>query len=126
MKKQIYNYYFFLFLSTFSRGLIEVFSLVLLYKKGFPISTLLFFLLLTYLLGIIVCFISIKLNKKIILILSNIIYGLCFLYLSKIERNYFSLFLLAIFLSFSNYSSHTIRRNNRKIVVFKIISISSI
>ena len=109
MKNKNLNYHIFLFLSLFSRDLVEIFSLVLLYKKGFSIKNTLLFLLITYIIGIITCTISIKKNKKIVLIISNIIYGISYLYLSKISNSYLSLFILAMLLSFSNYSFHTIR-----------------
>ncbi len=109
MGKQNLSYHLFLFLSTFSRGLVEVFSLVLLSKKGFSLREISLFLFLTYLVGIFSCFVSIRRNKNLILIISNICYGVSFLYLSWMSYSYRSLFLLAILLSFSNYSYHTIR-----------------
>ena len=53
MKKE-HTYHLFLLLSTFTRGLVETFSLVLLYKKGFIIEEILFFLLMMYVIGIII------------------------------------------------------------------------
>ena len=104
-----FKYHLFLFLSTFSRGLIEVFSLIILYKKGLSIHQLLLFLLLTYIIGILASIVSLKFNKKIILIVSNILYGLSYLYLSKINITISSLIILACFLSISNYSYHILR-----------------
>ena len=43
--KKSHTYHLFLLLSTFTRGLVETFSLVLLYKKGFIIEEILLFLL---------------------------------------------------------------------------------
>ena len=130
------RYHFFLFLSTFSRGLIEIFSLVLLHKKGLNINQILIFLLLTYLFAIPSIIITIKSNKKIILILSNIIYGISFLYLSKISLSKLSIVLLASLISFSNYTYHLIRHyyalnmnNNPNIIViitYISLSISSL
>ena len=105
MKKE-HTYHLFLLLSTFTRGLVETFSLVLLYKKGFIIEEILFFLLMMYVIGIIINYISLKINYKIVLIISSIFFGLSYLYLSSKD---ISLFVLAILLSLSNYSYHTIR-----------------
>ena len=63
-KEKTYN--IFLFLSTFTRGLVEVFSLVLLYKKGYSLDNLIFFLFLMYSLGILVNYISLKIYYKVI------------------------------------------------------------
>ena len=45
-KKNSFYYHLFLFFSSFTRGLIEVFSLVLLYQKGYSVHALYFFLFL--------------------------------------------------------------------------------
>lgn len=102
-------YHIFLFLSTFTRGLVEVFSLVLLYKKGFTVDTIFWFLLMMYLIGMVVNYISLKIPYKIILVISSFLYGISFLYLSFMKVNFLSLVLLAILLASSNYSYHVIR-----------------
>lgn len=99
-------YHLFLLLSTFTRGLVETFSLVLLYKKGFIVEEILLFLLIMYILGILINYVSLKLNLKIVLIISSIFFSTSYLYLSN---NDISLFILAITLSLSNYSYHSIR-----------------
>ena len=109
MKKKSFYYHLFLFLSTFTRGLVELFSLVLLYKKGFSVEELFFFLFLLYTFGIFVNYVSLKISYKWVLIVSSILYGCSFLYLSWTKNTYVSLFLLAILLSSSNYSYHEIR-----------------
>lgn len=106
-KQKTYN--IFLFLSTFTRGLVEVFSLVLLYKKGYSINNLLFFLFLMYTVGILVNYLSLKIYYKTVLIISSIIYGLSFIYLSLMTNSLISLSILAILLSIGNYSYHVIR-----------------
>jgi len=105
MKKN-HTYHLFLLLTTFTRGLVETFSLVLLYKKGFIIEEILLFLLIMYLTGILVNYISLKINYKIVLIISSCFFGISYLYLSTKD---ISLFILAILLSISNYSYHSIR-----------------
>lgn len=109
MKKQSTNYYLFLFFSSFSRNLIEVYSLVILYKKGYSLNNILIFLLITYLTGIASCHISLIIKPKLTLILSNIFYGISFLYLSKMANTLYSLLIFAILFSLSNYSYHIIR-----------------
>lgn len=104
---KIYN--IFLFLSTFTRNLVNVFSLVLLYKKGYTINNLLFFLFIMYLMGILVNYFSLKIYYKIVLIISSIIYGISFIYLSFLNKGLIFLSILAILLAIGNYSYHTIR-----------------
>ena len=102
-------YQIFLFLSTFTRGLVEVFSLVLLYKKGFTIYNLFFFLFFSYTFGILVNYVSLKFSYKKILSISCLLYGISFLYLTFMDKNILSLILLAILLSSSNYSFHALK-----------------
>lgn len=104
-----FHYQIFLFLSTFTRGLVEVFSLVLLYQKGFEVKELFFFLFSMYAFGIVVNYVSLRFHYKIILILSSILYGVSFLYLSFMPVHKIALFLLSVFLASSNYSYHCIR-----------------
>lgn len=103
------TYNIFLFLSTFTRSLVEVFSLVLLYKKGYTINNLIFFLFLLYIFGILVNYLSLKINYKKILIISSLTYGLSFIYISIINTSIIYLSILAILLSIGNYSYHCIR-----------------
>ena len=103
------TYNIFLFLSTLTRNLVNVFSLVILYKKGFTINNLLFFLFIMYLVGILVNYFSLKIYYKVVLIISSIIYGISFIYLSFINKSIISLTILAILLAIGNYSYHTIR-----------------
>ena len=102
-------YHLFLFLSTFTRGIVEVFSLVLLYKKGFSIENIFWFLWIMYTVGIFVNYFSLKITYKKILVLSSFLYGISFLYLSFMTVTFMSLVILAILLASSNYSYHTIR-----------------
>ena len=128
-KSKTYN--IFLFLSTFTRGLVEVFSLVLLYKKGYSLDNLFYFLFLMYTVGILVNYLSLKIYYKTILILSSIIYGLSFIYLSFMNDNLISLSILAILLASGSYSYHAIRHylaltmlENKKRKTSKIVTIT--
>lgn len=105
MKKENKNYHLFLFLSFFARGLVEPFSLVMLYKRGFSIQSIMLFLLFTYFLGMVTCYISIRFYKKWILILSNVLYGVSFVVLSY----GWSIIFFGIIFAFSQYSFHVIR-----------------
>ena len=105
--KGIYN--FFLFMSTLTRGLVEVFSVIFLYNLGYSINNILLFLLIMYISGILVNYCSLVVNTKIVLIISSILYGISYLYLSIMNNSIFNLILFAILLSFSSYSYHVIR-----------------
>lgn len=106
-KKNVYR--IFLFLSTFTRGLVEVFSLVLLYKKGFTMANLFFFLFLSYAFGILVNYVSLRCSHQKILCLSSILYGSSFLYLTYMKPTMGSFVLLACLLASGNYSFHAIK-----------------
>lgn len=103
------NYHLFLFFMTFTRGIVETFSLVLLYKKNFSIDYILLFMTLMYGFGIFVNYISLKLNYKLVLIISSLLYGISYLYLTIMDNSLFNLIIFAILLSFSTYSYHSIR-----------------
>lgn len=105
--KKIYN--FFLFMSTLTRSLVEVFSVILLYNRGYNINDILIFLLVMYLMGILVNYLSLVINYKIILIVSILLYGFSYLYLSIMKNNFIGLIIFAIMLSISSYSYHAIR-----------------
>lgn len=129
------KYYLFLLLSTFTRGLVEVFSLVVLYKKGFSISNIFFFLFIMYLSGIFVNYIALKINAKVVLFLSSILYGISYIYISIMENTSIYLILLAVLLAISNYSYHVVRhllyclllnkdkRDTNKIIIINYIGI---
>lgn len=107
--KRIYN--FFLFLSTLTRSLVEVFSVILLYNKGYSINNILFFLLVMYLSGILVNYLSLIINYKVVLVFSILLYGVSYIYLSFMGNNLINLIVFAVILSFSSYSYHAIRHS---------------
>jgi hypothetical protein len=103
------NYNLFLFLSTLTRNLIEVFSTVLLYSKGYSIKDIFLFLLITYLGGIIISYITFIINYKAVLIISILLYGASYLFLSVMDANIINLIIDAVIFASSNYSYHIIR-----------------
>ncbi|MBQ6495384.1 MAG: hypothetical protein IJI49_05220 [Bacilli bacterium] len=105
--KNIYNT--FLFLSNLTRNLIEVYSVIILYNKGYTISNILFFLLIVYFIAITSNYISLKINYKISLIISFILYGISYIYLSLMNNNKINLIIIAILLSISINTYHTIK-----------------
>lgn len=106
-KSRVYN--IFLFLSTFTRSLVDVFSLVLLYQKGYTLNELFFFLTIMYLTGLILSKIALSISHKIVLIISSIIYGLSYIYLFYLNKSLIQLSILAILLGLGTYSYHIIR-----------------
>ena len=109
IERNSFFYHLFLFFSSFTRGLVEVFSLVLLYKKGYSVDALFFFLFLLYFVGIFVNIVSLLLPYRLVLIFSTLLYGGSFFYLSVMKNTYLSLILFSILLSCSNYSYHSVR-----------------
>ena len=109
MEKSLKNYYLFLFFSSFARGLVSVFSLVLLFQKGYSVSLILFFLFLLYFCGILVNIVSLLLPYRLVLLFSSFFYWICYFYLSIMEGNIFSLVLFSILFAVSNYSYHAVR-----------------
>lgn len=99
------NYYnIFIFISTLVRNLIEVFSCVLLYKMGYTINNILIFISIMSTFGLITNYLSLKINYKRSLIISSILYGISFYYLSVMTPTITNLIIFAILLSISNYS----------------------
>ena len=109
MDRQVRDYHIFLFLTSFARGLVSVFSLIILYQKGYSLQSLLFFLFLLYFIGIFVNIFSLLFPYRIVLILSSVFYGVSYLYLSFMDHSLFSLILFSFLLSISTYSYHVIR-----------------
>lgn len=111
--KKLTLYNIFLFLSNISRNIVEVFSFVYLYQKGYSIKDILLFFSIYYLIGVFISLITIYLTKyikrKILLIISGLMYGLSFYYLSIMNTNYYNLVILSIILSISSFIYHTIR-----------------
>ena len=105
--KYIYN--LFLFLSNLTRNLIEVYSVILLYQKGYNLNNIYLFLLIVYITAIITNYISLKINYKYSLIISFILYGISYLYLITMSRSIINIIILGIITSISINTYHTIK-----------------
>lgn len=109
----IKKYNLFILISTFARSIIELFSIVILYKLGFSFNNIIIFYIIYYLFCAITSSISLsfsnKINPKYILIFSSMIYAYSFYYLSNISINIISLIIFAILLATGNYTYHPIR-----------------
>lgn len=96
-------------MSVMTRGLVEVFSVILLYQKGFSLTNIYLFLFIMYLSGIFVNYFSLRFSYKFVMILSALLYGGSYLYLSYMESSFINLIIFAFLLAFSSYSFHAIR-----------------
>lgn len=119
----IKKYNLFLFTSTIARNVIEIFSIIFLYKKNYDIKTIILFYVLIYFLGIIVNVLTLKLIKKInykyLLFISNILFILTVIYL---YGNTFNIYLYLILYSFSTFSFHAIRHYLSLSIAIKKVS----
>lgn len=104
---KLYNLY--IFISTLTRNIIDIYSVVLLYKNNISIKNIIAIYIITYLIGIIICPLSLKLGNKYgykyILILSSIITSISFYIINKTMNIY----LISLFLSLSIFTYHPIR-----------------
>ncbi len=111
--KKLTLYNIFLFLSNISRNIVEIFSFVYLYQKGYKIKNILLFYSIYYLAGVFISYITIYLTKyikrKVLLIISGLLYGVSFYYLSVMSMTNYNLVILSIILSTSSFIYHTIR-----------------
>ena len=107
--KNIKSYNLYMFVSSFTRNIIDIYSVVLLYKNGFEINTIIGIYAITYFIGSYISTISLKIGNKIgykyILIFSSIITSISFYILNKSLDPY----LISIFLSLSIFTYHPIK-----------------
>ena len=107
------KYNLFLFLSNLARNIIEFFSIVLLYEKGYDIKTLFLFLGVYYLVSVLVCIFSIwignKYNYNIILVLSCFLFGFSYYYLSVMDTTLVNILIFGVLQAISNYTYHSAR-----------------
>lgn len=107
--KTIRNYNIYIFVSTFIRNIIDVYSVIYLYQKGINIKEIISIYAITYFLGFFISSLSIKIGNKIgykyILIFSSIITGVTF----YIINNSHNIYLISLFLSLSMFTYHPIR-----------------
>jgi len=108
-----FRYNLFILISTIGRNLVEVFSLVFLYKMGYDIKSILLFLFVMYSSGIISnslgLYLASKIGYKYVLIISSLLFGFSYYYLSVMNTTTINLILLGILMSFGNYMYHVVR-----------------
>ena len=104
---KLYNIY--LFISTFSRNIIDIYIPIFLYQKGINIRNILGIYIIIYLMGIFISYMSIKIGNfigyKYILILSAILTSLCFYVLQTSN----DIYLISLMISLSMFTYHPIR-----------------
>lgn len=121
----IKKYNMFILISTISRNITEVFSSVLLYKMGYSLRNIFLFYTILYLVGMVTSIITINLIKKIkpkyLLIISSIIFGISFYYITNMTNTITNLIIFSILFGIGSYIYHTIRHyfaltliNNKK------------
>ncbi len=99
----------YLFISTFSRNILDIYSVVFLYQKGMSFHTIIGLYAIIYFLGSIISSLSIKIGNRIgykyILFLSTIVSAIAFCLIKTSQNPY----LIAISLSLSIFTYHPIR-----------------
>ena len=109
--KNIKFYNIYMFISTFTRNIIDLYSVVYLYKLYPSIKTIIGIYSLIYFLGLFISYLSIKLGNKVgykyILIFSSIITSITFVVLNnaKIINTY----IVSILLSLSIFTYHPLK-----------------
>lgn len=107
--KNLRNYNKYIFISTFTRNIIDIYSVVYLYQLGITINNIIAIYAIIYFLGALISTISIKIGNiigyKYILILSSIFTGLSFYTINKSLNPY----LIAITISMSMFTYHPIK-----------------
>ena len=99
------KYNIFIFFSSLSRGILELYSSIMLFNLGFNINDIyLFFTIysfITIFINFITMYIGNKYNYNILLIISSIIYILSFYYLINMNNSINNLIIFSIILSIS-------------------------
>ena len=107
--KTIKNYNIYIFISTFTRNIIDIYSIIYLYQKGLSIKEIISIYALTYFIGYFISMMSITIGNRIgykyILIISSIITSITFYIIHKSN----SIYLISLFLSLSMFTYHPIR-----------------
>ena len=107
--KNVKSYNIYMFISTLTRNIIDIYSVLLLHQKGISIHNIIGIYSITYFIGSYISTLSIKIGNKLgfkyILILSSIITGISF----YIINNSNSLYIIALFLSLSMFTYHPIK-----------------
>lgn len=107
--KNLKSYNIYMFISSFTRNIIDIYSVVLLYKNNFSIHNIIGIYAITYFIGSYISTISIKLGNKFgfkyILIFSSIITSISFYIINTAYDPY----LISIFLSLSIFTYHPVK-----------------
>ncbi len=107
------KYNLFIFISSFARNLVEIFSGILLYKMGYGIRNILFFFGIVYFFSIFINVIVIRLDKiissKSILVFSGLMFSISYCYFSKMGNSLLDLILFGGLYSLASFSYHPIR-----------------
>lgn len=98
-----------MFISSFTRNIIDIYSVVLLYQNGFSINNIIGIYAITYFIGAYISTLSLKIGNKIgykyPFILSSIITSISFYIINNSHNPY----LISIFLSLSIFTYHPIK-----------------
>jgi len=107
--KNIKSYNLYMFVSTLTRNIIDIYSVVLLYQNGFSIRDIIGIYAITYFIGSYISTLSIKIGNSIgfkyILIFSSIITSISFYIINKSSDPY----LISLFLSLSIFTYHPVK-----------------
>ena len=107
--KNIKYYNIYIFIQTFIRNIIDIYSVIYLYKQGIHIKDIIAIYSLIYFFGYFISYITLNIGNKIgykyLLILSSIITNLSF-YIINHSKN---IYLISFFLSLSIFTYHPIR-----------------
>ena len=107
--KTIKTYNIYIFISTFIRNIIDVYSVIYLYKLGFILNDTIAIYAIVYFLGYFISticmYIGNKIGYKYILIFSSIFTGITF----YILHHSYNLYLISLCLSLSMFTYHPIR-----------------
>ena len=90
--KNIKSYNIYMFISTLTRNIIDIYSVVLLYQKGISINNIISIYAITYFIGSLISTLSLKIGNNIgykyILIFSSIITGFSFYIINNTSNLY--------------------------------------
>ncbi len=107
------RYNIFIFISSFARNLIEVFSAVFLYKKGFTLKEIMLFYSVYYFVSVFVNILTILISRvvssKYILIISSMVYAFCFYYLSVMNCSLGNLMIFSVLFAVGCFTYHPLR-----------------
>ncbi|MBQ2872525.1 MAG: hypothetical protein IJE89_00825 [Bacilli bacterium] len=107
--KNIKSYNLYMFVSTLTRNIIDIYSVVLLYQNRFSVNNIIGIYAITYFIGSYISTLSIKIGNSIgfkyILIFSSIITSISFYIINKSNDPY----IISLFLSLSIFTYHPIK-----------------